>query len=70
MFTAKLVIINIVIKMKAYNNIKAEIERSEQLIDRSNEIERQNDRLLKCIIFISAPLLIALIYFSIELAVS
>jgi hypothetical protein len=56
--------------MKAYNNIKAEIERSEQLIDRSNEIERQNDRLLKCIIFISAPLLIALIYFGIELAVS
>ncbi|HBH23966.1 MAG TPA: hypothetical protein DDY13_11150 [Cytophagales bacterium] len=70
MFTAKLVIINIVIKMKAYNNIKAEIERSKQLIDHSNEIERQNDRLLKCIIFISAPLLIALIYFSIELAVS
>jgi hypothetical protein len=70
LFTAKLVIINIVIKMKAYNNIKAEIERSRQLIDRSNEIERQNDRLLKCIIFISAPLLIALIYFSIELAVS
>jgi hypothetical protein len=70
LLTAKLVIISIVIKMKAYNNIKAEIERSEQLIDRSNEIERQNDRLLKCIIFISAPLLIALIYFSIELAVS